>query len=138
MNIVINDEKIASKALINDYIKKQLESMNYKIVNYDEVVDKDPIRVKNIKGGFLFLQTYHKWYWKIIYKIKLHESEGKGHFKLYIELPHNIDTLNIVKIFIKGLEERLDELKESLEINFIYVPDFEEGRTDDIPETDCY
>jgi hypothetical protein len=128
------EDNVASRSFVNECIVEQLDSMGYKILNYyDAVVDKDPIRSEEIKKGFILKKTYHKWWWKVIYKLKLAELEGQGNFKLYISVPNNKETLENTKVFIKGLEDKLEDLKESLEIVFIRVSKFEEIQTDDIP-----
>jgi hypothetical protein len=139
MNIIVNEKSIASCELIRDCMLEQFQSMSYDYKscygNYYYIINENYIKTEDIKGGFLFLKTYHKYWWKIIYKVRLNSLEEQGCYQLFIEIPHNEGDMENVKIFIKGLEERLDDLKESLEIILVKVPKFDVYETNDIPSS---
>jgi hypothetical protein len=134
MEIIVNEKNIASERLVKECIEEQLDSMGFKIMAYNLVVDKEPIRVEDLIQGFLFKKTYHRWYHKIIYKMDLEKRKKEySKYMLLIEIPHTEKELDNIKIFIKGLEDRLEYLQDSLEIIFIRVPKFGEYSYNDLP-----
>ena len=146
MNITVNPDVIASPAFVREQIKRQIESSGFVIKENDTVVcEQIPIRVEDIVKGFLFKNTYHKWWWKVIYKMSLNiENHREGKYKLTIELPADEAALSLVYMFLDGLEQRVQqslnsdsELKDCIEVQFVRVPAFAPLETHNVPR-DCY
>jgi len=139
MQINITDKVVASREYTNKVVIAEIENMGYKVhgdlypnINVTKI---EPMRIETLKGGFLFLKTYHKWWWKLVTKVTM-ECVELGKYKLYIELPDTQEDLFDVKLFLDGVKKRLCDinLEDSIDVIFIKVVEYDEYKTDDIPD----
>jgi hypothetical protein len=141
MEMKIQTGTFASKYYIEQVMALQIEELGLKLISCGDVYLAEPIKTEEYERGmWWWKKTYHKWTWKSLFAFTLHEiEEGEdGLFKLVIRIGADYPA-DIVDKFLQGVRQRLEGLRQTMEVTLVRWP-MRDSETTDEPSSwgGCY